>query len=40
MMPIYQQLLDRNLLKLDVVGYAGVEVNETIAEAFPQSVRL
>lgn len=38
LMPIYQQLLDRNLLKLDVVGYAGVEDYETIAEAFPQSV--
>ena len=38
LIPLYQQLLERKLLKLDLVGYAGVEDYAAAAKAFPRSI--
>lgn len=39
LLPFYQALLSENLLKLDVVGYAGTEDMEAVRGAFPEAVQ-
>ena len=39
LLPLYRQLLDRGLLRLDVVGFPGPESEESFSHAFPGNVK-